>query len=88
MMEENGERMKFNRQFELDTVHMAEQGNRQVSEVAGDLGIDPNTLVHRKRALSEHGAEAFPGNGRLMLQEEELRRSQRENATQGRRIPF
>jgi transposase len=43
------------------------------------LGIDANTLHHWKRQFSDHGMDACPGNGRLLPQDEEVRRLQREN---------
>lgn len=80
-MEEKRERRKFDKQFKLEAVRLATEGGKKIAEVARDLGIDANTLYHWKREFADHGTDAFPGNGRLLTQEEELRRLEHENAT-------
>ena len=79
-MEASRARRKFDKQFKLDAVRLVTEGGKAVAAVARDLGIDANRLHHWKRQFSNNGTEAFPGNGRLMPQDEELRRLQRENA--------
>lgn len=79
-MEGQRQRRKFDKQFKLDAVRMVTEGGKSSASVARELGIDPNTVYNWKREFSAHGMDAFPGNGRLMPQEEELRRLQRENA--------
>ena len=79
-MEQHAKRRKFDKQFKLDAVHLTQQIDNTVASVARDLGIDANRLHHWKRQFSDHGTNAFPGKGRLMPQDEELRRLQRENA--------
>lgn len=78
-MEETRNRKKYDKQFKLDAVRLTVEGGKSVAAVARDLGIDANTLHHWKRTLLTHGNAAFPGNGRLMPQDEEFRRLQREN---------
>lgn len=79
-METPHARRKFDKQFKLDAVRLVTQEGKSVAAVARDLGIDANTLHHWKRQFSDHGTDAFPGNGRLIPQDEELRRLRRENA--------
>jgi transposase len=79
-MEPTTKRKKYDKQFKLDTVQLVQQNGNSVASVARDLGIDANTLHYWKRQFGEHGSNAFPGNGRLLPQDEELRRLQRENA--------
>jgi transposase len=79
-MEEPTKRKKYDKQFKLDAVRLASEGGRTVASVSRDLGIDANTLHYWKRTLLAHGNDAFPGNGRLLPQDEELRRLQRELA--------
>ncbi len=74
-------RKKFDKQFKLDAVRLATEGGRNVAAVARDLGIDPNRIYHWKQAFATDADSAFPGNGRLLPQDEELRRLQREVAT-------
>ena len=74
------QRKSYDRQFKMDAVSLVVNGGRRVSEVARDLGIEPN-LVHRwKRELALEQSGAFPGKGSLSVQEEELRRLRRELA--------
>jgi len=77
----NTPRRNFDKQFKLDAVRLTTEGGRGVSEVARDLGISENTLHNWRRQFKDHGAGAFPGKGRLMPAEEELRRLERELAT-------
>ncbi len=79
-MDETRTRKKYDKQFKLDAVRLVTDGGKPVAAVARDLGIDANTLHHWKRQFTGHGTNAFPGNGRLMPHDEELRRLQRENA--------
>ena len=79
-MEEQQKRRKFDKQFKQDAVHLAMEGKQSIAAVARDLGIDPNTLYTWKRGLIDHGKDAFPGHGRLLPGDEELRRLEKENA--------
>jgi transposase len=49
------------------------EGGRKTSEVARDLGIEPNMLHRWKREMRSSGTEAFKGTGHLSSQNEELR---------------
>jgi transposase len=71
-------RKAFDRQFKIDAVNLVINGQRGVSEVARDLGIDSNLLYRWKRELTNEGSESFPGKGRLGPQEEELRKLRKE----------
>lgn len=73
-------RRKFDKQFKLDAVRLTTTGGRKTSEVARDLGIQENTLHAWRRQFKDHGADSFPGKGRLTPAEEELRRLERELA--------
>jgi transposase len=50
-----------------------------VSEAARNLGLHANMLRKWKRQLAQEGANAFPGNGRLSPDQEELPRLRQEN---------
>ena len=71
-------RKKYDRQFKIDAVSLVVNGERSVSEVARDLGIEANMLHRWKQKLTTKGSESFPGKGRLSPHEEELRRLRRE----------
>lgn len=77
-------RRRFSQEFKLEAVRLAAIGDRSISEVARDLGIGANLLCQWKRQAetrSGHGpTDVFPGKGKLMSQDEEIRRLRRENA--------
>ncbi len=69
------ERRKFDKQFKLDAVRLVTEGGKSAAAVARDLGIDATTLYGWKR-----DNDAFPGHGRLLPEDEERRRLERDNA--------
>ena len=71
-------RRQFAKEFKVNAVRMIGRDGRSAASVARDLGVDPNVLYRWKQDLSQHKEEAFPGHGRLMAQEEELRKLRRE----------
>src|SRR6266699_1245154 len=77
-------RRRFTQEFKLEAVRLAELGDRAVSEVARDLGIRPEMLrqwTRQAEARAGHQpSDIFPGNGKLISQDEEIRRLRRENA--------
>ena len=78
------QRRRFTPEFKLEAVRLATLGDRPVSEVARDLDIGAELLRQWKRQaearLGHQPADIFPGNGKLMSQDEEIRRLRRENA--------
>ena len=71
-------RKMYDRQFKIDAVNLVVNGERSVSEVARNLGIEANMLHRWKQKLTTEGSGSFPGKGRLSPHEEELRRLRRE----------
>jgi transposase len=65
-------------------VRLATVGDRPVSEVARELGIRAEMLRQWRRQAEaragQRAADVFPGNGRLISQDEEIRRLRREVA--------
>ncbi len=65
-------------------MRLAAVGDRSVSEVARQLGIGANILrqwARQAEARSGHDAtDIFPGKGKLISQDEEIRRLRREVA--------
>jgi len=72
-MSDNGNRRRYDRAFKVEAVRLVTQERRKVTEVARELGINPNQLHRWKRMLTEEGQSAFPGKGRLTPEQEELR---------------
>jgi transposase len=77
-------RRRFTPEFKLEAVRLAAVGDRSVSEVARELGIGAELLRQWKRQAEARAdyqpSDIFPGNGKLMSQDEEIRRLRRENA--------
>ena len=73
-----GTRRKYTTEFKQEAVELASQPGQTVTGVAQDLGIRPS-LIHRwRRELTEHGRQAFVGQG--VARDEELMRLRRELA--------
>jgi transposase len=75
-------RRRFTQEFKLEAVRLAAVGDQPASAVARELGIRPEML---RRWAREAGTRAghrptdiFPGNGKLLSQDEEIRRLRRE----------
>jgi transposase len=74
-------RRTFTPEFKLEAVRLA-AGDRRVSEVARELGLNAEMLRQWKRQAEaragQAGSDVFPGNGKLTSQDEEIRRLRRE----------
>lgn len=76
------QRRRFTQEFKLEAVRLAAVGDRRVSEVARDLGIRAEMLRQWTRQaearVGHQPSDIFPGNGKLISQDEEIRRLRRE----------
>jgi len=70
---------KFTKEFKDEALRLSEQPDRTVAQVAADLGVPLKTLYRWRSEKADHGAQAFPGKGRLTESEAELARMKREN---------
>jgi transposase len=73
-------RRRFSREFKVEAVRQVVDGGRPVAQVARELGISASVLRRWKQRFEEDPAEAFPGNGRMRSEDEELKRLRREVA--------
>lgn len=72
-------RRRYSAEFKQEALTLYEQSDRTLAEIEQELGISGGLLKRwRQRALAD-GEAAFPGNGRLKPEDEELRRLRREN---------
>ena len=71
-------RRTHSKEFKLEAVRLAQQGPQSVTETAQRLGIHPTTLRLWIRTLAVDGEQAFPGNGRLKADDEEIRKLKQE----------
>ena len=72
-------RRSYTREFKIQAVKMVTEQGLSVREVSEDLGVHPNVLRKWKNQLADDAAQAFPGNGKLSAEQEELRRLREEN---------
>ena len=73
------ERRQYTREYKVEAVRLVVEEERPLAQVARELGIGRNLLQRWKREMEGAGdAEAFPGNGKLSSQDEEIRRLRRE----------
>jgi transposase len=73
-------RKSYSKQFKLDAVKLVTEQGYNVSEAARNLDIDHNTLRRWKKQLESDKSEAFPGNGKMTSEKEELHRLRKEVA--------
>ena len=67
-------RKTYTREFKLQAVRMMADEGLSVAEVARQLGVGENCLRNWRKAAREQGAAAFPGQGHLPADQDELRR--------------
>lgn len=72
-------RRTYTAEFKAEAVKLITEQGRSVAEASRSLDVGETLLRSWMAALQEKGADAFPGNGRLSPQEEELRRLRAEN---------
>ena len=54
----------FTREFKLEAVRLLEQGDKNASVLARELGVPRNRLYKWREEIKRHDAAAFPGKGR------------------------
>jgi transposase len=74
------ERRKYDCEFKHQAVQLSEQEGVTVTQIARELGIDVKLLYRWRAEYQRQGKAAFPGQGQLPADEDELRRLQRELA--------
>jgi transposase len=59
-----GTRRKFSAEYKREAVELAKAGEKPISQVAQDLGINANVLTRWCRELAAEGGQAFRGQGK------------------------
>jgi transposase len=80
MGKQNKERRVYTKEFKAEAVALAEKGEKPVTRIARDLGVNENVLyrwIQRSKAAVHDRLPAFPGHGRP--RDEELVRLRKEN---------
>ena len=71
-------RRKYSQQFKIDAVLLTQREGMTIAQAARDLGIGEQLLGRWKKQYQHDGRHAFPGQGRLKPEDEELRKLKRE----------
>lgn len=71
-------RRKYSQQFKIDAVLLTQREGMTIAQAARDLGIGEQLLGRWKKQYEQDGEQAFPGQGRLKPEDEELRKLKRE----------
>jgi len=56
-------RQTFSPEFKREAVRLLEQGHKESSQLARELGVRRNQLYKWKNEIDQHGETAFPGKG-------------------------
>jgi transposase len=72
-------RRKFTKEFKQEACRLVVDQGQKCSETAANLGVLEPVLRRWVRQYQKDGVVAFPGSGRMLPLEEELRRLEREN---------
>ena len=68
----------YTAEFKHDALRLWNDGDRSARLVEKELGLSAGTLYRWKKQVAREGDEAFPGRGRLITSEEEIRQLKRE----------
>ena len=68
----------YTREFKLGAVRLYESTDKSMSEVERELGITPYLLSKWVHQFRQEEEQTFPGKGKLIEREDELRRLRRE----------
>ena len=71
-------RRTYTKEFKVEAVRLALQGDRSQGEVSRELGIPTSCLARWIQKYRDDEQSAFPGKGRIRGDAEELRRLERE----------
>lgn len=79
-------RQTFSPEFKREAVRLLEQGDKEGSQLARELGVKRNQLYKWQVEIRSYGDDAFPGGGRRPQQDDdtkmlkaEIKRLQMEN---------
>ena len=72
-------RRRHSREFKIEAVKLVTEQGYSVAEAARNLGIHSNLLRNWKNKFAKDQENAFPGNGQLTAEQQELRQLRAEN---------
>ena len=79
MSNKGAKRRVYTAEFKREAIELSKSSGKARAEIERDLGLSDGLLRHWILQAEAEGASAFPGQGRLKPDEEELRQLRREN---------
>jgi transposase len=70
-------RVVYPKEFKLEAVRLVLEKGMSAAQVARDLGLNPEMIYRWKREFQNDPAFSFPGHGKVVGDEAELRQLQR-----------
>lgn len=74
----NTKNKSYSKEFKLEAVKLVLEKGLSRSRAAQDLGVSVSALALWVRQFSENGTHSFPGSGKLLPRDEEIRRLEQE----------
>jgi transposase len=71
-------RKSYTKEFKVQAVKLVVEQGMSGKQVCQDLGVSYSALVRWLRENRSHGKDAFPGKGKLMPQDEQVRLLERD----------
>ncbi len=71
-------RKTYDRDFKVSALKLILEKHQRVAKVCRDLGVSQNTLHKWKRLFLADSRNGFPGNGKVLEHEAEMRRLKRD----------
>jgi transposase len=72
------QRKTYSREFKLEAVRLADTSEKSDMQIERDLGIGRGSIYRWRGALAAKGEQAFPGQGRLEPEKDEVRQLKRQ----------
>jgi transposase len=72
-------RRKFSREFKVEAVKLVKDRGVSVAQAARDLDVHENVMRKWVKEFGSDPAQAFPGQGQMKPEQQEIERLRREN---------
>jgi transposase len=72
-------RRKFSREFKVEAVRLVKERGVSVAQAARDLDVHENVMRKWVKEFGSDPAQAFPGQGQMKPEQQEIERLRREN---------
>ena len=77
-MSKRNTRRTYSKEFKQETVRLVVEAGHHIPDVARDLDIEHSVIRRWVREYRKNSTDAFPGHGKLLPADEEIRQLKRE----------